>query len=74
MKQKGFSRLIRANDGRTYRMPWAEYNGNANLTTMEILNIAGEVANGTGKQNAVLVTEAASRAWIGLPVLAGGVG
>jgi hypothetical protein len=70
MEQKGFSRLIRADDGSTYRMPWAEYNGAANLSSMQVLNIAREAASSTGKENAVFVTEAASRAWIGLPALA----
>jgi hypothetical protein len=70
MEQKGFSRQIKADDGSAYFMPWAEYNGTANLTSIEVLNIAREAANSTRKQNAVFVTEAASRAWIGLPGLA----
>jgi hypothetical protein len=34
---------------------------------MQILDIARAAAGATGKQNAVLVTEASSRAWAGLP-------
>ncbi len=66
MEQKGFSRLITADTGRTYRMPWAEYNGTATLTSMQVLEIAREAAGSTGKQHSVLVTEVTSRAWSGL--------
>ena len=67
MEQKGFSRLITADNGSTYHLPWAEYNGTGNPTSMQILDIARAAAGATGKQNAVLVTEASSRAWAGLP-------
>ena len=70
MEQKGFSRLIKADNGNTYHLPWAEYTGTANLTSMQVLNIASAAAATTGKRNAVLVTEAVSRAWAGLQVLA----
>ena len=66
MEQKGFSRLITADNGQTYHMPWAEYNGSGNLSSAEVRNIARTAANTTGKNNAVFVTEAQSRAWIGL--------
>jgi len=67
MEQKGFSRKITADNGQTYRMPWAEYNGSGNLTSAQVRDIAREAANTTGKANAVFVTEAQTRAWIGLP-------
>ena len=67
MEQKGFSRLITADNGHTYHMPWAEYNGSGNLTSAQVLDAARAAANTTGKQNAVLVTEAIRRTWIGLP-------
>ncbi len=66
MEQKGFSRQITADDGRAYHMPWAEYNGSGNLTSAQVRDIARQAADSTGKQNAVFVTEAVSRAWIGL--------
>jgi hypothetical protein len=66
MEQKGFSRQITADDGRAYYMPWAEYNGSGNLTSAQVRDIARQAADSTGKQNAVFVTEAVSRAWIGL--------
>ena len=53
-------------DGKTYHMPWAEYNGTGNLTSAQVRDIAREAADSTGKQNAIFVTEAVSRAWIGL--------
>jgi hypothetical protein len=68
MERQGFSRLIASDDGRTFQLPWAEYNGTANLTSSEIRDIAQDVANTTGKKNSVLVTEANSRAWSGLSI------
>ena len=68
MERQGFSRLITADDGRTYQLPLAEYDGTANLTSMQVLGVAQNAANSTGKKNAVLVTEAKSRAWSGLPI------
>ncbi len=68
MEQKGFSRLIRGDNGRTYRLPWAEYNGTGQLTCSQIRDIAQLVANETGKKNSVFVTEAVCRAWSGLQV------
>ena len=66
MQQKGFSRQITADDGKTYNMPWAEYNASANLTSMQVRDIARAAADTTRKQNAVFVTEAVTRAWVGL--------
>ena len=69
MEQKGFSRKITSDDGKTYQMPWAEYNGSGSLTCSQVRDIAKSAADSTGKQSAVLATEAASRAWVGLNVL-----
>ncbi len=68
MAQQGFSRLITGDDGRTYQLPWAEYDGAGNLTSMQVLGRAQNAANTTGKKNSILVTEATNRAWSGLPV------
>jgi hypothetical protein len=68
MEQKGFSRLITADNGQTYHLPWAEYNGSGNLSSAQVRDIARDAANTTGKNNAVFVTEATTRAWIGLPL------
>jgi len=67
MERHGFSRLITADDGRTYQLPWAEYNASGNLTSMQVLGIAQNAANTTGRKNSVLVTEAKTRAWSSLP-------
>jgi hypothetical protein len=69
MEQRGFSRRITSDDGRTYQMPWAEYNGSGNFTSVQIRDIAKAAADSTGKQSAVFVTEAVSRAWVGLNAL-----
>lgn len=69
MEQRGFSRRITSDDGRTYQMPWAEYNGSGNFTSAQIRDIAKAAADSTGKQSAVFVTEAVSRAWVGLNAL-----
>ena len=66
MEQRGFSRLITADDGITYQLPLAEYNTTGNLTSSQVRDAARAAANTTGKQNAVLVTQAISRSWIGL--------
>ncbi len=68
MERQGFSRLITADDGRRYQLPLAEYDSTANLTSSRVLEIAQTAANSTGKRNSVLVTEAKSRAWSGLPI------
>jgi hypothetical protein len=69
MEQRGFSRRITSDSGTTYQMPWAEYNGSGVLTCAQVRDIAKAAADTTGKQSAVLVTEAASRAWVGLDAL-----
>jgi len=69
MEQKGFSRQITSDDGKTYQMPWAEYNGVANLSSAQVRDLAKSAADTTGKQNSVFVTEAVTRAWVGLSML-----
>jgi hypothetical protein len=66
MGRQGFSRLIRSDDGKTYQLPWAEYNGSGNLSSSQVRDIARAAADSTGKSNAVLVSESQSRSWIGL--------
>jgi len=68
MAEKGFSRLITSDEGHTYELPWAEYDGCGKLTIMQVLGIAQSAAAATSKRNSVLVTEAKSRAWTGLPI------
>jgi hypothetical protein len=66
MEKQGFTRLIKSDDGKTYQLPWAEYNGSGNLSSSEVRDAARAAADATGKGNAVLVTESSSRAWVGL--------
>jgi hypothetical protein len=66
MEGKGFSRLIKGDNGKTYHLPWAEYDGGGNLTNSEVRDIARTAANSTGKRNAILVTESNGRSWVGL--------
>jgi hypothetical protein len=68
MERQGFSRLIRGDDGHIYQLPWAEYDREANLTSVQILGIAQNAANATGRRNSILVTEVKNRAWSGLPL------
>jgi hypothetical protein len=67
MERMGFLRQIKSDDGRTYDLPWAEYNGSGNFTSTQVLTFAQNAAATTGKKNSVLVTEANNRAWSGLP-------
>ena len=60
------SRLIKADRGKTYHLPWAEYDGAGNLTNSQVRDIARAAADSTGKRNAILVTESSGRSWIGL--------
>lgn len=66
MDEQGFSRLITADNGQTYHLPWAEYTGSGNLSSAQVRDIARAAANSTRRSNAVFVTESVSRAWIGL--------
>ena len=66
MAGQRFSRLVTADDGRRYHLPWAEYDGSGNLTSMQVLGIAQTAANTTGRGHSILVTKMKSRAWTGL--------
>ena len=68
MARQGFRRQITSDEGRTYDMPWAEYDGSGDLSSTQVLTIAQNAAATTGKKNSVPVTEAKSRTWSGLPI------
>lgn len=56
MTNAGFNRTILANNGGCYHLPPAEYHsGGNNLST--VLNAAKSVANSTGKNSAVFVSQ-----------------
>lgn len=50
----------KADSGKTYHLPWAEYDGAGNLTNSQVRDIARAAADSTGKRNAILVTEPAA--------------
>lgn len=70
MERRGFSRLITSDDGKTYKLPLAEYDRTGNLTREQVLDSARAAAAETGRGNAVLVTESVGRMWIGLEEVA----
>ena len=72
MEKQGFSRVITGDDGKTYHLPWAEYNGVGALSSVQVRDIASTAASTTGKRYAILVTESQTRAWVGLAPLAAG--
>ncbi len=62
----GVTDLITASNGTTYKMPPAEYNYEGQALIDQVLNAAKAAADRTGRANAVFVTEAAQRKWVGL--------
>ena len=69
MEREGFSRLIQGGDGRWYQLPTAEYNRETELAIETVRESAARAAASTGRNHSVLVSQATSRAWIGLPVV-----
>ena len=66
MERRGFSRQITSDDGITYQLPTAEYEGGGNLTSQQVLDAAKVAAAETRKTYEILVTEANRRMWVGL--------
>jgi hypothetical protein len=66
MKRRGFSRVIKSDDGAYYWLPSAEYNRQGNVTLQQVLNDAKTAANSVKTPNEVLVTDAKARMWNGL--------
>lgn len=67
MEKRGFARTIRGSDGLTYQLPPAEYDFHGSVSTDAVLDVAQHAANATGRRSSILVTEAISRRWRGLP-------
>jgi preprotein translocase subunit SecD len=67
LARKGVTDLITSSDGVSYKMSPGEYNYEGNATIDDVLTAVRESANKTGRANAVFVTEAVRRKWIGLP-------
>ena len=66
LAQQGVVDVIRGDDGRTYKLPPAEYNYEGNATAEQVRDAVRRVANVTGRQNAVFVSDAICRSWAGL--------
>ena len=70
MERRGFSRTIKADAGKTYHLPTAEYDGGGDVTLQQVLELAKAAAAETGKTFEVFVTESAGRVWFGLKEVA----
>jgi hypothetical protein len=66
MKLEGFSNTIRADGGKTYELPPAEYHLIANCTRSDALEKAKRATTKTKKLFAVLVSECVGCTWHGL--------
>ncbi len=66
MKAKGFSRVIKSDDGEYYWMPNAEYDRHTTVARSQVLADAKAAANTVTKQHEILVTESNGRTWQGL--------
>ncbi len=68
MASLGFSRTIRADDGRNHELPIGNFVGSGDGTTQQVRDLATQAAAETGKAFGILVVECDRAAWIGLPV------
>ncbi len=64
----GFSRVIRADDGREHELPTGNFVGTGEGTTQQVRDLATQAAAETGKAFGILVVECDRAAWFGLPV------
>lgn len=70
MAKRGFTRTIIGSDGVEYELPGAEYDLEANVTSMDVIEAAKAAASAAAPTNrrAILVSEAVNRVWNGLNV------
>jgi hypothetical protein len=66
MQDRGFRFTIESADGKSYRLPTAEYSYEGDEDGEQVRAAAKEAANLTGKPFAVLVTQSVARWWSGL--------
>jgi hypothetical protein len=70
MKRRGYSRTIKASDGKWYQLPTGTYVvEGTNSSLQNALNAATEAANETGRQSWVLVADWNAATWVGLPIV-----
>lgn len=63
MAQIGFVRTVIGSDGKTYRLPTAEYRIDSTSTVDAIRDSARSAANSTGRNSWVLAVASAGMAW-----------
>jgi len=66
MERNGFTRTIEGSNGTTYQLPTAEYYCSGNYTRDSVMSSAKAAAASTGKNYAVLVSQADGCTWVGL--------
>ena len=67
--EAGFFDTIVGSNRIEYRLPLLVYHSNSALTKDQILERAKRIALRTGKQCAIMVTECADTAWVGLEMI-----
>jgi len=63
MESKGFSSVIRSNDGTEYVLPQEEFNFAGSIPRTEVLELAKQATATVGTPARLLVTESAGRTW-----------
>ena len=66
MEAEGFSRVVRGDSGRAYRLPPGEYDLDAEHSKELVCVIARSAAEQVAPKFSVLVTKMGSRVWFGL--------
>lgn len=69
MRQYGYARTIKGDNGTTYQLPTGTYVSTTQFTsTSAALQAAGAAANATGKSSSIIVADWSAASWQGLPV------
>lgn len=71
LESLGFSRTIRADDGRIHELGTGKYVGTGDGTTLQVRDLITQVAAETGRAFGILVVECQGASWLGLPVVQG---
>jgi hypothetical protein len=66
MADRGFSRKIKGDSGRTYQLPTAEYAIHTILGLASVRDLAAAAAKTTGRTFGVIVAEYSQSSWVGL--------
>jgi hypothetical protein len=68
MGERGFSREVTGDNGRTYQLPTAEYVIHTDSGLEAVRTLAANGAETTGRKFGVIVAEYSRSAWVGLAV------